>query len=76
MLAVPGAVGIDPLVGARWVNTLLFGANIVLVGNIVREMLPNSLLAPILASFLLLTSMEMYEIHAMAISEPGLIFFS
>jgi hypothetical protein len=76
ILAIPGLIGIDPLVGARWVNALFFGANIFAVGSILRVMSPAFYWPAILASFLVLTSTEMYEIHAMAWSEPAFIFFT
>jgi hypothetical protein len=34
-LAGLGLVGIDPLDGARWLNALIFGANITLLGIVV-----------------------------------------
>ena len=76
ILAIPGLIGIDPLVGARWVNALFFGANIVAVGGILRVMSPAFYWPAIFASFLVLTSTEMYENHAMAWSEPAFIFFT
>jgi hypothetical protein len=75
LLAIPGLVGIDPLVGARWVNAFFFGANIVAVGSILRVMSPAFHWPAIFGSFLVLTSTEMYENHAMAWSEPAFIFF-
>src|SRR5262249_28604412 len=76
ILAIPGIVGIDPLVGARWVNAFFFGANIIAVGGILRVMSSAFYWPAILGSFLVLTSTEMYENHAMAWSEPAFIFFT
>jgi 4-amino-4-deoxy-L-arabinose transferase-like glycosyltransferase len=76
ILAAPGLFGIDPLISARWVNALFFGATVVLISTIVARMSRASYLASLVAAFLILTSTELYENHVMAWSEPGFIFFA
>jgi 4-amino-4-deoxy-L-arabinose transferase-like glycosyltransferase len=74
--AAPGLIGIDPLTSVRWVNALFFGANIILIGAIAGRMSRAPYLGFLLAAFLILTSTEMYESHAMAWSEPAFIFLA
>lgn len=71
-LALLGLLGVDPLAGARWLNTALFAANIVLVGLIVARYGGGLLWTSALAAFLMLANMLF--IHSMAWSEP-LFFF-
>lgn len=72
-LAAIGTLRIDPLIGARWLNTGLFAANIALVGAIVNRY--GGLFWPsVLASYVILASPNMLMIHAMAWSEPLFIF--
>ncbi len=71
-LAAFGYVGIDILEGARWLNALLFGINIMLVGYVAYR---NASFWPsVFASVLILTSVDMIRLHALAYSEP-LYFF-
>ena len=75
LLAAVGATGIDPLEAARWVNALFFGGNVLLVGLLVRQATGTALLHAALASLLMLVSVDMLYIHAMAWTEPSFIFF-
>ncbi len=73
VLAAIGTLRIDPLIGARWLNTGLFAANIALVGAIVNRY--GGLFWPsVLASYVILASPTTLMIHAMAWSEPLFIF--
>lgn len=76
LLALLGAVGIDPLEGARWLNAILFGANIVLVGIVIQRQVRSSIWPSLFGSFLMLTSVNMLRTHSMALTEPAFIFFS
>ncbi len=67
-----GFVGISIFEGARWLNALLFGINILLVGYIVYR--NTSFWPSIFASLMILTSVDLIQLHAMAYSEP-LYFF-
>ncbi len=75
LLAGIGLVfGIDPFTSARWLNMLLFGANILLVGIILKKHTRVSFL-PVIGSFIILTSPHMVILHSMAWTEPLFLFF-
>ena len=74
-LAAIGALGLNPEVGARWLNACLFGANVALAGTMVARYAGSLGWSALLASFLMLTSQDMLLIHSMAWSEPLFIFF-
>jgi 4-amino-4-deoxy-L-arabinose transferase-like glycosyltransferase len=75
VLAFFGLFGIDPLHAVRWVNALLFGLNAALLGILGWRMTP-SLTAGLVLSALFVASGEMFQIHAVAMSEPLFIFLS
>ncbi len=75
VLAFFGLFGIDPLHAVRWVNALLFGLNAALLGILGWRMTP-SLTAGLVLSALFVTSGEMFQVHAVAMSEPLFIFLS
>lgn len=64
-----GLIAMNVSEAARWVNALLFGINIVLVGSIVYAKTTRLWLS-VTASFLMLTSTDMLAIHTMAFTEP------
>jgi hypothetical protein len=70
VLSLLAGLGLDPIVGARWLNAILFGGNILLVGVIVRWYARGCSWAPILGSLLAMVSIVMYRIHTQALSEP------
>ena len=74
VLAAISLLGIDPLIGARWLNAALFGANIALAGALVTRYSGGFLWATLLATFLMFASEDMLVIHSMAWSEPLFIF--
>ena len=65
-------VGINVFAGARWLNALLFGINIFLVGYLAY--LKTDLWHAVFGSFLILTSTVVLYVHTMAFSEPLYIF--
>src|SRR5215208_793039 len=75
VLAFFGSFGIDPLHAARWVNALLFGLNAWLLGILGWRMTP-SLSAGLVLAALFVTSSQMFQVHAVAMSEPLFIFLS
>src|SRR6266511_5381320 len=75
ILAFFGLFGIDPLHAVRWVNALLFGLNAALLGILGWRMTP-SLTAGLVLAALFVTSGEMFQVHAVAMSEPLFIFLS
>ncbi len=75
VLAFIGIFGLDPLRGARFLNALLFGLNIALVGilgwRMARGLAPGLVLAA-----LFLINDSLLTVHATALSEPLFIFLS
>jgi len=65
--------GIDPLTSARWLNSVLFGANIFLASltSVKITRWPN---AAIITGILLISSTHILLIHMLAITEPLFIF--
>jgi hypothetical protein len=75
LLAAMGWAGIDPLEGARCVNSALFAASLLLSGRII-ERETGSPSSALLGALLLLISVPMLEVHSMAWSEPTFLFLS
>jgi 4-amino-4-deoxy-L-arabinose transferase-like glycosyltransferase len=75
VLAFFALFGVDPLHAVRWVNALLFGLNAALLGILGWRMTP-SLTAGLVLAALFVTSGEVFQIHAVAMSEPLFIFLS
>jgi len=69
-----GVFGIDPLNGARWLGVFLFGANILLVGLVINRY-THGFWTSVFGSFIMLSSVDMLNIHSMAWSEPVFIMF-
>lgn len=76
VLAFLGLLHIEPIEGARLINSLFFGANILLAGLIINRVIYGSIWLLILASLLILSSTNMLAIHCFAWTEPMFIFFS
>lgn len=74
-LALVGITGLDPLRGARFLNALLFGANIFLLGIIGWKM-TKSQIAGIVLAILFLVNYSLFRVHSNAMSEPLYIFFT
>jgi hypothetical protein len=75
LLAVIGLSGLDPLRGARFLNALLFGANVFLLG-IIGWRMTKSQTAGAMLTLLFAVNASLFNAHAMAMSEPLYIFFS
>lgn len=75
LLAGIALLGIDPLVGARAVATLLFGANVFVAGWLVRRHGADGRLPPMASAFLVLVSADLLEVHSWGWSEPLFLFF-
>src|SRR5437773_2089322 len=73
IMAALGIIGLDPLLGSRWLSALFFGANALLVACILYR-ITLSPGASIAGAFFALTSFPMIYIHSMAVSEPMFIF--
>jgi len=72
ILAGLGLLGVDPLVGARWLNAGLFGINVILVGAILYWFAKEVWLA-LLGSLLVLFSRVLFGVHSSVLSES--LFF-
>ncbi len=75
MLALIGLGGLDPLRGARFLNSILFGANSFLLGLIGWRMTRSQIAGAALA-LLFAVNASLFNLHAVAMSEPLYIFFS
>lgn len=75
VLALVGLSGLDPLRGTRFVNSLLFGANTILLGLIGWRM-TRSQIAGIALAVLFLVNGSLFRIHTTAMSEPLYFFFT
>jgi len=74
-LALAGLSGLDPLRGARLLNSLLFGINAFLLGMLGWRM-THSQMAGIVLALLFTVNASLFNAHAVAMSEPLYIFFS
>jgi hypothetical protein len=74
-LALIGLIGIDPINGARLVNTLLFGVNAALLGLLGWRMTKSSIAGIVLAALFIVND-SLLRVHAVAMSEPLFLFFS
>ena len=75
VLAFIGLFGLDPLRGARFLNALLFGLNLVLMG-ILGWRMTKSLPAGLVLAALFLANDSLLRVHTTALSEPLFIFLS
>jgi len=74
VLSFVGLFGVDPLLSARMVNTLLLGVNIVLTGILGWRIFEDRF-AGFLLAFLFTISGAIFRVHSYAISEPLFLFF-
>jgi Dolichyl-phosphate-mannose-protein mannosyltransferase len=74
LLALFGLACGDPLTAARPLHALLFGANVLLVGLLIRKATGASPAPPPVGSLLAATSVDLLRIHTVAISEPLFLF--
>ncbi len=63
-------IGLEVMEGARWLNAVLFGGNILLMGTIIERYYHKSSLFILLGASLILASTPFLEIHAFAWTEP------
>lgn len=75
VLALVGLSGLDPLRGARFLNSLLFGANAFMLG-IIGWRMTRSQTAGVVLALLFAVNASLFNAHAVAMSEPLYIFFS
>lgn len=75
LLAALGVLGIDPLDGARWLNSFLFAGNVFVAGHIIQWD-TGSISSAIYGAALLVISFPMLTVHSMAWSEPIFVLLS
>ncbi len=75
-LSMIGLVGIEPLEGARLLNSVLFGLNIFLAGLVIDRLIGDGDLraVTIVGAFFVLSSHTLLLVHTMAWSEPLFLF--
>src|SRR5579859_3742544 len=74
LLALGGLLAGDALNSARWLNALLFVANILLTGGVIQRTARGASGAARAGALLMLVAPDMLTIHVMAWSEPLFIF--
>jgi dolichyl-phosphate-mannose-protein mannosyltransferase len=75
-LALLGLTGAEQPSAARWLNALLFGANIFLVGFVIAAYSRTSFWPSVLGSFLTLSATDILASHSFALAEPLFVFFT
>lgn len=75
VLAGLGALGVDPYVGGRIMNALLFGANLYLAGFLILRS-TRSFWAPLVGGIILLAADNLVEWHAWLMTEAPYISLS
>ncbi len=68
--------GADPVTGARRLNAILFGANIILTGGMVSLFAPRLRYTTIVTVVLTAVAVPFVTIHLMAWTEPLFLFFA
>jgi hypothetical protein len=74
-LALLGLLGLNPINGARLVNSLLFGVNAFLLGLLGWRATKSSVAGIVLAALFVVND-SLLRVHAVAMSEPLFLFFS
>ena len=69
VLAGFGFIGLDPMAGARWLNALIFGGDILLIAFLIKRY-SRSAPAAIFGAFLTATTVDVLLNHCLLISEP------
>lgn len=76
VLALIGVTGVDLSTAARWLNAFLFGANILIVGLMIRRYARDSFWLPVLGSFIALAAPDIVGAHSFALSEALFILLT
>ena len=74
VLSVFGWLGVDIPGAARILNALILGANVLLVGVMITRLTPESWIAPLIGSSVLLISVDFVSVHTWVLTEPTGIF--
>ena len=75
IISIFGFVGFNLIESARWINAILFGANIALILLIIRKY-TKSLLLIIFSAVIFITFKNMIHVHSNVWSEPLFLFLS
>ncbi len=75
IISIFGFVGLNLIESARWINAVLFGANIFLILLILRKY-TRSLLLILFSSIIFTTFAHMIQVHSYVWSEPLFLFLS
>lgn len=70
ILAGFGFIGISIEVAARWLNCVLLGGNVALVGMLIRKHIIRGSVLPVIGSLFFLASHEVLDMHGIAGTEP------
>jgi hypothetical protein len=70
LLALVSAGGPTLETAARWLNAILFGINIFLIGLALAWLVRDSFWLPVMGSFLTLTAPDLLANHSIAMTEP------
>lgn len=76
LLALWEWLDIDPVIGARWWQMLLFAANILLVGMLLWHLLPEQKGWGLVAAFFTMIAPPLFALHSMAWTEALFLFLS
>jgi hypothetical protein len=76
LLALIASMGISVESAARWLNALLLGFNVILLGLSTRMFAPESFALPVLGAWLTLAAPDLLASHSFALSEPLFIFLT
>jgi 4-amino-4-deoxy-L-arabinose transferase-like glycosyltransferase len=70
LLALLGLVFAPVAAGARWLQAVLFGANVLLVGIAIARYARDSFWLPVIGALLMLTAPDLATVHTLALTEP------
>jgi hypothetical protein len=76
LLALPGLFRVDLLAGARWLGTIFFFANVLLMGGISYRWCGHSIGAAVQAAILACASYDIISYHTIVLSDPPCLLFA
>lgn len=76
LLALIGLTQITIEVAARWLQAILLGANVLMVGLTIARYARDSFWLPIVGALLMLTAPDVLSIHALVLTEPLFILLA
>jgi len=76
LLALFGLMSPSVEAGARWLQAVLFGANVLLVGLAIARYARDSFWLPLAGALLMLTAPDVATVHTLALTEPLFLLFA